>query len=196
MKILCLFNNECALPLFKWIEEQNHEVVLFSDKLDRDWCASQQFDLTVSYTYRYIIKEDVIAALGNNVVNLHNSFLPFNRGAAPNIWSIIDGTPRGVTLHYIDADLDKGYIIAQKPVSLKEGETLKSSYDALDKEAIELFKYAFRYYNFWPEMKKKAEGKGTYHSIADTKKIYEVIDSFDMSVDEFIERVKNDSVQS
>lgn len=194
MKILCLYNNECAVPLFKWIGEQGHETVLFSEKLDREWCREQKFDLTVSYTYRYIVKEDVIAALNNNVVNLHNSFLPFNRGAAPNIWSIIDGTPRGVTLHYIDAGLDKGYIIAQKPVALQEGDTLKSSYDTLDKEAIELFKYAFGYYEFWPEMKKKAEGKGTYHSLADTEKIYKKIDSFDMRVDEFIKRVKNDSV--
>ena len=43
---------------------------------------------------------------------------------------------------------------------------------------------------------KKAEGKGSYHSLADTKRIYEKIDSFDISVEKFIERVKNDSVQS
>ena len=71
MKILCLYNNECAIPLFEWIKNQNHETVLFSDKLDKEWCLSQKFDLTVSYTYRYIIKEDVISALNNNVVNLH-----------------------------------------------------------------------------------------------------------------------------
>ena len=194
MKILCLYNNDCALPLFKWLEEQGNEVTLFSDVLDKDWCLSQGFDLTVSYTDRFIIKEDVIEALHDNVVNLHNSFLPFNRGAAPNIWSIVDGTPRGVTLHYIDADLDKGFIIAQKLVELKPDDTLKTSYDNLDKNAIELFKEAFENYNYWDEMKKKPVGKGTYHSLSDTRRIYELIDSFDIKVTAFVGRIKNDSV--
>ena len=194
MKILCLYNNDCALPLFNWLKEQGHEVTLFSDVLDKDWCLSQKFDLAVSYTYRYIIKKEVIEALNNNVVNLHNAFLPFNRGAAPNIWSIVDGTPRGVTLHFIDAELDKGYIIAQRLVELKDDDTLKTSYDSLDRNAIELFKEAFADYNFWNEMKKKPEGKGTYHSVSDTKRIYDLIDSFDIKVSDFIERIKNDSV--
>ena len=194
MKILCLYNNDCALPLFEWLKEQGNEVTLFSDVLDKDWCLSEGFDLAVSYTYRYIIKKDVIDALNNNIVNLHNSFLPFNRGVTPNIWSIVDGTPRGVTLHYIDADLDKGYIIAQRLVGLKANDTLKTSYDNLNLNAIEMFKEAFKNYNFWSEMKKKPEGKGTYHSHADTKRLLDLIDSFDMKVSDFIERVKNDSV--
>ena len=39
--------------------------------------------------------------------------LPYNRGKNPNVWPIIDGTPAGVTLHYIDSGIDTGEIIHQ-----------------------------------------------------------------------------------
>jgi methionyl-tRNA formyltransferase len=191
MKILGLYNNPCALELFQWLTEQGHEVVLWTDKLDDSWCREQDFDLGVSYTYRYIIPEKTIAALKNNVVNIHNSVLPFNRGADPNLWSIVDKTPRGVTLHYIDSALDKGYIICQALVNDTDEETLASSYNNLDKAAKQLFKDAFRYYEFWPEIKKRVIGKGSYHSSKDAFAIKSLIDSFDLPITEFRMRLAN-----
>ena len=126
MKILGLYNNDCALELFQWLENEGHDVVLVTEKLDADWCKEHLFDLAVSYSYRYILKEEVIRALNDNVVNIHNSLLPFNRGADPNLWSIVERTPRGVSLHYMDSELDKGYIIAQRIVNDTDEETLKS----------------------------------------------------------------------
>lgn len=41
MKILCLYNNECALKLFNWINEQGHETVLINGELDAKWCIEQ-----------------------------------------------------------------------------------------------------------------------------------------------------------
>ena len=32
------------------------------------------------------------------IINLHISFLPFNRGYYPNLWSHQEGTPSGVTI--------------------------------------------------------------------------------------------------
>lgn len=188
MRILCLYNNPCALELFGWLSGQGHETVLCQDRVDSGWCLEQGFDLTVSYTYRHILPQDVLGALGNNAVNIHNSYLPWNRGADPNIWSILDGTPRGVTLHYMDAGLDKGDIIAQRLVTDDVGHaTLASSYRDLDKAAKQLFRDAFRYYGHWQGMRKKPCGMGTYHSAAAAKGIREMILSYEVSVAEFRE---------
>lgn len=189
MKILCLYNNECAAELFEWLEKQGHEVVYSSEKLDVPWCRKQKFDLTVSYTYRYILTKDILLSLNYNAVNIHNSYLPWNRGADPNIWSFVDDTPRGVTLHYMDAELDKGYIIAQKLVEQDIADTLRSSYEKLDIAAKELFKDAFSFYKYWPEMKKVPLGIGTYHSLRDGEQIKKVIDTYDLKVTEFKERI-------
>ena len=179
MKVLCLYNNDCALELFEWLQKQGHETVRCSERFSAAWCAEQGFDLTVSYTYRYILSKTHLEALNYNAVNLHNSFLPWNRGADPNIWSIIDGTPRGVTLHYMNEDLDKGYIIAQRFVPLKSEDTMASSYYALDKAAKDLFIEAFQFYPYWNEMKKQAVGHGSYHATADGEKVKKLITSYD-----------------
>ena len=89
MRILCLYNNPCALPLFEWLRKEGHETVLRQDALTKDWCRAQRFALTVSYTYRFILPEEVLVALRRNAVNLHNAYLPWNRGSDPNLWSII-----------------------------------------------------------------------------------------------------------
>lgn len=190
MKILGLYNNECALEMFQWLEDEGHDVILFTDRLDASWCKEHSFDLTVSYTYRFILSVEVINALNNNVVNIHNSLLPFNRGADPNLWSIVEKTPRGVSLHYMDAELDKGYIIAQRIVNDTDEETLASSYNNLDLAAKQLFKDAFRYYGFWSQLKKKVDGKGTYHALKDAKGIKSMIDTYDISISEFRKRLE------
>lgn len=111
MKILCLYNNDCALPLFDWLMEQGHNCILWNTKLDTDWVMKQEIDLAFSYTYNQIIKKDVIDIVKGNIVNLHTSFLLWNRGVDPNMWSLLEKTSRGVTLHYIDEQIDKGMII-------------------------------------------------------------------------------------
>lgn len=185
MKILCLYHNPCALPLFDWLQKEGHETVLCSERLTEAWCEAQKFDLGISYTYRYIVSENILSVLKFNVVNLHNSYLPWNRGADPNLWSLVESTPRGVTLHYMEAELDKGAIIAQEIVPVLPGETLKTSYHALDIAAQSQFRRAFQLYSYWPQMKKYPLGKGSYHSVQDGIPLHQVINSYDMSVDEF-----------
>lgn len=185
MKILFLYNNDCAVELFEWLREQGHDIVTYKERVYEMWCRNQQFDLAVSYTYKYILSQEILDALGNNAVNIHNSFLPWNRGADPNMWSIIDGTPRGVTLHYMDTGLDSGDIIAQELVTLEADETLKSSYDKLDQAAKRLFKSAFLYYPFWDGMCKPAKGRGTFHSIKDGEDIRGLAGNYDINVCQF-----------
>ena len=190
MKILGLYNKELALELFQALTALGHEVTLMKKRLDPEWCKSQGFDLTVSYTYRFLLNQEVIESLNNNVVNLHNSYLPWNRGADPNLWSIALKTPRGVSLHYVDTGLDKGELITQRLVLDTDQETLSSSYLNLHRAAIDMFLEAFSVYPHWQGMRKKALGKGSYHSVRDGERMKSVIDSYDLSIVEFRERLK------
>lgn len=188
MKILCLYHNECALPLFDWLSQEGHETVLCSEPLEKSWCQKQHFDLTVSYTYRFILSEEILLSLHNNAVNLHNAYLPWNRGSDPNLWSIVENTPRGVTLHYMESGLDKGAIITQRLVPLLPDDTLKSSYDNLDRAAQEQFRQAFQWYPYWTQMKTYPVCEGTYHAIKDGAFFRRIIDSYDMRAKEFRQR--------
>ena len=64
---------------------------------------ANKFDWIVSYGYRYIITQDILDAVRGQAINLHISLLPWNRGADPNLWSFLDDTPKGITIHYIDS---------------------------------------------------------------------------------------------
>ena len=84
MKILGLYNNSCAISLFNWIKEQGNDVILVTERLDPVWCKEQNFELGISYTYRYILTDEILKDLNCQMINIHNSYLPWNRGADPN----------------------------------------------------------------------------------------------------------------
>jgi methionyl-tRNA formyltransferase len=122
----------------------------------------------VSHGYRHILTPDVIAA-AEVAVNVHIGYLPWNRGASPNLWSFVDGTPKGVTLHLMDAGIDTGPIIAQQQVPLSDLETLRSSYAKLQQAAFRLF------VSTWPSIRERTfvavpqpEG-GSFHTVAQTR---------------------------
>ena len=48
------------------------------------------------------------------LINLHISYLPYNRGSYPNYWSFKENTPNGVSIHHIDDGIDTGPVLVQK----------------------------------------------------------------------------------
>ena len=51
--------------------------------------------MLVSFGYRFILPGDLLARFPDRAVNLHIAYLPWNRGAHPNVWSAYEGTPAG-----------------------------------------------------------------------------------------------------
>ncbi|MCH2140154.1 MAG: hypothetical protein MK100_03875 [Phycisphaerales bacterium] len=102
--------------------------------------AALKPDIGLSVLYDQIIKPEVIDLFPAGIVNLHPGFLPYNRGNYPNVWSIVDGTPAGVTLHYIDDSLDTGDVIAQRKVEVLPVDTGKTLYHKLENAMSELLR--------------------------------------------------------
>ena len=83
-------------------------------------------DIGVSVLLGYILRRELLDCFPSGCINLHTSFLPWNRGAHPNVWSIVDRTPAGATLHFIDDGIDTGEIIAQSEVPVLAGDTAET----------------------------------------------------------------------
>lgn len=191
MNILFLWGNPISKKLGEWLEEQGNRVIFENERISADAIKEYRTELIVSYTYRYILKKDVIDAVNGNIVNLHISYLPWNRGACPNQWSFLENSPKGVTIHFIDAGLDSGDIIAQRIVNMEDTISLKDSYQLLNDRIVELFQELYPLYPFWNGMRKKAVGKGSYHSVKDFEPYAALIGgNYDMSVREFCERAE------
>lgn len=73
---------------------------------------------------------------------------------------------------------------------INDKETLSSTYNNFDRTAKSLFKRAFSVYKFWPSLKKQCLGKGSYHSLQDGEKIKALIDTYNVSTNEFKTRLK------
>ena len=140
MKILFLGGN-LARTLADWLESRDEEVVYREDKISIEEIKEINPDFIISYNYKYIISKEIIDFVNGKAINLHISYLPFNKGSHPNIWSFLEDTPKGVTIHHIDEGIDTGDIIIRKEVFIDEDkETLKTSYEILHREIQALFK--------------------------------------------------------
>lgn len=89
--------------------------------------------------FAYILKEPVLSLFPEGIVNIHPSLLPYNRGTAPACWMIVDGTPAGVTLHYVDAGVDTGPIIEQQELSVDVTDTGDTLNRKLEAACVQLF---------------------------------------------------------
>ena len=169
-KILFLGPEE--MPLINWLRKQGNNVIQTTDKISVGFLQQENFDFLISYGYRHIIKKTVLDKFPSRAINLHISYLPFNRGADPNFWSFIENSPKGVTIHYLDEGVDTGDIIVQKKVNFdSDGETLATTYQKLHQEIQILFK------NNWLDIKKgtcnrfKQASGGSEHKIKDRQKL-------------------------
>jgi len=138
----------------------------------RDRIQEMGPDIGLSCFLGYILEEETIDLFPEGIVNLHPAYLPYNRGAYPNVWSIIDGTPAGATLHYLDEDIDTGPIIARREVDVRADDTGQDLYNRLEQACIRLLKEA------WPDIRdgtadleEQDPDKGTYHETKDVEEI-------------------------
>lgn len=68
------------------------------------------------------IPEALLAAPRHGFLNVHPSLLPAYRGPHPLFWALRDGLHEsGVTVHWMDAELDAGDIAAQASLPFPEG---------------------------------------------------------------------------
>jgi methionyl-tRNA formyltransferase len=103
----------------------------------------KEYDWIISYGYTHILNKEHISSSKNPILNLHISYLPWNKGFSPNYWSWKKNTPKGVTIHQIDEGLDTGPVYVQKFVNFNGDETLSSSYLILKLEIEKLFLQSF-----------------------------------------------------
>jgi methionyl-tRNA formyltransferase len=132
-------------------------------------------EIGVSAHFGYRLRRDVLALMPKGCVNVHPGFLPFNRGAYPNVWSIVDETPAGATIHYMDEDIDTGDVISQRRIAVDPADTGETLYVRLEEACLELFRET------WPQIhegraprRPQREDEGTRHRVRDVEAIDEI----------------------
>lgn len=172
--VLFLTNNDNTEDVFEWLLKRGENVHKVQNKLTEDMIRALEPSFIVSFNYRYLIPKEVLDLMPDRVINLHTSYLPYNRGSSPNFFSFMDDTPKGVTIHRMAEGLDTGDILCRKELFFDEDkETFASTYEKLLAAMKELF------YQNWDAIKagkitaQKQEGCGTYHTMKELAEIRE-----------------------
>jgi methionyl-tRNA formyltransferase len=172
--------------------QNKFEVICIDEKLTKEKIDEIEPDNIVVYGYRYILESFIVEKYDKKIINLHISFLPWNRGAYPNFWSFVDNTPKGVSIHYIDKGIDTGDIILQKEVQISIRDTLQTSYACLKDEIENLFIQNWEdilYHRLLPI--KQTKISGSFHTIRQTKDfmLKYGIDNWDIPLEQLMQKI-------
>ncbi len=89
-------------------------------------------DIIITCAYGQIIPEEIINCPPLGCINVHASLLPALRGGSPLHHALIDGYDKtGVTIMYMDKNMDTGDIITQSEIDILDSDTVGSIHDKL-----------------------------------------------------------------
>lgn len=116
---------DAGIQTFSMTPEAYRDDPILADEVIASMLLQYGVDYVVMAGYMRMVREPMLVAFPNRIVNLHPALLPAFKGAH----AIEDAWTRGVkvtgvTVHFADADYDCGPIIAQRPVTVDEGMTL------------------------------------------------------------------------
>ena len=114
-KILFLGYDTNSTRLIKDLEVRGYEVTHCENNICFD-----NYHLAISFGYRHILSSEIIKTIGCPIINLHMSFLPYNKGAHPIFWAFYDQNKCGITIHELNAGIDTGPIIFRKKIKIDE----------------------------------------------------------------------------
>lgn len=87
------------------------------------------YDLFLSLHCKQLFPEKMVTE--HTCINVHPGLNPYNRGWFPQVFSIMNHMPIGVTIHMMDTELDHGPILYQRELKIGEADTSKDIYERI-----------------------------------------------------------------
>lgn len=146
----------------------------FRDAPAYSMLAGLGLDYVLSIHYPYLFTPELLRLPKIGTLNLHPALLPYNRGWNTPSWVIVDGTPAGATLHWVDENLDAGDIALQRKVPLQPDDTADRLYQRLLQAEFELMREAIPLLHERRLPRRPQETGGSFHMKKDLDGIREL----------------------
>lgn len=117
------------------IEYNNNDLKTIDVNDSMEYIISK-YELIISLHCKQLFPKKIVDTV--RCINVHPGLNPYNRGWFPQVFSIINKLPIGVTIHEMDEYLDHGGIIIQEEVKINDYETSYDVYKKIQELEIEL----------------------------------------------------------
>lgn len=193
MEIVFLGVNDIGMRIYEWLcQRSNIDVKALLTEPDQLSLVRQVApEFIISVGFDHLVPPEILDIPSEYSLNLHPSYLPYNRGKSPNVWPLVEETPAGVTLHTMDAEFDTGAIIAQRKVKTDFSDTGKILHERLEDAQFELFT------EVWPEIESgdfkhipQDDTAGRYHSKADFVELCEIDPDEQLKIRTLLDRLR------
>lgn len=144
-KLLCAKCIECEFEFYystinmkflkKYRDQTKFRAIKLSE-MNRDFF--DQYDVFFSLHSKQLFPDKLVNEY--RCINIHPGLNPYNRGWYPQVFSILNQKPVGVTIHEMDTELDHGPIIVQKEVKIYSYDTSYQVYQRILRMEIDMLK--------------------------------------------------------
>lgn len=192
-EIVFLGLNDIGDRVYEWLNQRddNKIVTLLTEKDQLPIVKDIEPDLIISAGFRHIVPEEIIEIPEKGAVNFHKAYLPYNRGANPNVWSIMQDNPAGVTLHYMTPEMDAGPIIDRREVKVRQEDDARDLYERLENAQFKQF------VEVWSDIREgnvetteQDEGEATHHYKKDFVDLWKIDTQSKLEAGELIKRLR------
>jgi methionyl-tRNA formyltransferase len=142
MDIIFLGVNGIGWEIYEWLCD--HETVtvqaLVTTTEQLDLVKRLKPEMLIAAGFGEILPPEILDIPNRGCINVHPGYLPHTRGYNPNVWSIVEDRPAGVSIHYMENEVDAGDVLARRKVESSFVDTGKTLYERMERAAVDLFK--------------------------------------------------------
>lgn len=149
-----------------------------------------QVDYLISIHWPYLIPKSVLDVPRFGTLNLHPGYLPYNRGWHTPSWAILEQTPYGATLHWVDEGLDTGDIALQCRVRVRDDDTADTLYARVLMAELEILRDAIPLLKANRLPRIPQVGQGSEHQKSDLNRIRQLHLEERLPVGEVLKRIR------
>ncbi|MDU5504158.1 MAG: methionyl-tRNA formyltransferase [Anaerococcus vaginalis] len=171
----------------------NNIEVLTPDSVNTDEFLSilkeKNIDFIVVVAFGQLIKENLLEAYKNKIINLHPSSLPKYRGASPVQYTLLNGDERThASAMLIEKGMDSGDILSQKEVEIKKDDDFTSLSEKLSKLGAQTILESILNYDDLIEKRIKQDDDKATFTKKITKEMGEI--GFNQTKEEIINKIR------
>ena len=193
IEVVFLGINPIGISVYEWLCDREAVSVsaVVSRKSQLPLLERLEPDYAVSCGFGHVVPERYLDAPREAFLNLHLSYLPHNRGVYPNLWTVVEDIPVGVTIHHMAPRVDTGDILVQDTVEATFSDTAQSVTELTGRKLLALFAEA------WPEIVSgRLSGtpqdpqEGSFHHSSEVTQLQTLAPDAEVRVKEFLDRLR------